>query len=367
MNSTPQATILVVDDTPQNLALMRGLLRPHFKTLFATDGRQALNLVAENPHIDLILLDVMMPDMDGYDVCRQLKAAPATAEIPVIFLTARTQSEDEREGLELGAADYVAKPINPPVLLARTRNQLVVKQARDVLRRQNELLESRVAERTRELVEMQDATIFAMSALAEKRDNETGNHILRTQHYVRALAVALREQPEYAADLDDATVEILFKAAPLHDIGKVGVQDSVLLKPGPLTPEEWALMREHPAHGRDAILAAERMISGSNAMLRCARDIAYCHHEKWDGSGYPQGLQGSEIPLSARLMAVADVYDALITRRVYKPAFSHDKAVSIIREGRERHFDPAIVDAFGQVEAEVQAIARRFDDASESD
>jgi putative two-component system response regulator len=356
------ATILAVDDTPENLTLIRGLLKGHYKTLFANNGEKALQLVAEGGGIDLILLDVMMPEIDGYEVCRRLKANPATADIPVIFLTAKTAVADEKLGLEIGAVDYVTKPISPPILMARIKNHLLVKQARDVLANQNARLETLVTERTLALSETQDATIYAMSALAETRDNETGNHIRRTQNYVKALALKLREGGTHAAALDDTTIDLLYKSAPLHDIGKVGIPDRVLLKPDKLDEEEWSVMRMHAVYGRDAIASAESLLSSGNRFLQHARDIAYCHHEKWDGSGYPQGLSGAAIPLSARLMAVADVYDALRSRRVYKPPFPHEKAVALIQEGDGRHFDPAVTAAFVAIADEFAAIAERFGD-----
>jgi putative two-component system response regulator len=362
MTEQALATVLVVDDTPENLALMRGLLKDHYKTLFATNGEQALKVAREHRGVDIILLDVMMPVMDGYEVCRQLKADERTRGIPVIFLTAKSQVEDERLGLDLGAVDYITKPISPPLFSARVRNHLLVKQARDQLANQNQLLEQRVRERTQALVETQDATIYAMSALAETRDNETGNHIRRTQHYVRALAQALQALPDFQAELSDEVIDLLYKSAPLHDIGKVGIPDRVLLKPGKLDPDEWVIMKKHVDYGRDAIRVAESQMHGDSSFLRLAREIAYGHHEKWDGTGYPQGLVGDAIPLSARLMAVADVYDALISRRVYKPPFSHEVAVGMIVEGRGRHFDPRIVDVFVGMAEQFKEIAQRFAD-----
>ncbi len=357
-----RSTVLVVDDTSDNLALMRDLLKPLYRTLFATNGEQALKLAAAAKSPQLILLDIMMPEMDGYEVCRRLKANPETADIPVIFLTAKSQPEDERRGLETGAVDYVTKPISPPILLARVKNHLFIKSAQDALKRQNEQLESLVAERTRDLAETKAATIFAMSSLAETRDNETGNHIRRTQHYVRALAMALRKHPRFTDELTEDNIKLMYSSAPLHDIGKVGVPDSILLKPGPLDEDEWVTMRKHAIYGRDAIMAAEKMLSQESTFLRYAREIAYGHHEKWDGSGYPHGLKGDEIPVSARLMAVADVYDALISRRVYKPPFPHEKAVAIIAEGRGTHFDPDMAETFLEINDEFRSIALKFGD-----
>ena len=283
--------------------------------------------------------------------------------MPVIFLTAKTQVEDESLGFEVGCVDYITKPISPPIVMARVRTQLALKAAADFLRDNNDYLAAEVARRTKQLSVIQDVTIMAMASLAETRDNETGNHIRRTQHYIRVLALELRKQPKFAALLDDATIELLFKSAPLHDIGKVGIPDAILLKPGRLTAEEFEIMKTHAAIGRDAIAAAEALLDEPVSFLAHAREIAYSHQEKWDGSGYPQGLVGERIPLSARLMAVADVYDALISRRVYKPAMPHDKAVQIIREGRGTHFDPDVVDAFVTIQELCRAIAERFADS----
>jgi putative two-component system response regulator len=248
-------------------------------------------------------------------------------------------------------------------VLARVRTHLALKAAADFLRDKNEYLAAEVARRTKQISTVQDVTIMAMASLAETRDNETGNHIRRTQHYVRALALELRKLPKFASSLDDTTVELLFKSAPLHDIGKVGIPDAILLKPGKLTPEEFEVMKTHAALGRDAIVAAEQLLDEPVSFLQYAREIAYCHQEKWDGSGYPEGLAHERIPLSARLMAVADVYDALISRRVYKPPFPHAQAVAIIREGRGKHFDPEVVDAFLAIQDACHAIAMRYADS----
>lgn len=355
-------TILVVDDTPDNIALLSTLLKDRYKVRAANNGERALAIAAGQPRPDLILLDIMMPGMDGYEVCERLKIDPHTADIPVIFLTAKVQVEDEEFGLRLGAVDYITKPISPPIVLARVETHLTLKRARQFLQDRNAYLEAEVWRRSREVMAIQEVTIMAMASLAETRDNATGNHIRRTQHYVRALAQHLRHHPRFAAALNDETIELLFKSAPLHDIGKVGIPDRILLKPGRLTPDEFEIMKTHAALGRDAIAAAERYLDTPDSFLRFAREIAYSHQEKWDGSGYPEGLWGEQIPLSARLMAVADVYDALISRRIYKPALPHEQAMAMIREGRNQHFDPDIVDAFLECAEQFRAIAARFAD-----
>ena len=362
MNPAAKPSVLIVDDTPENLALMNGLLKDEYRTRVASSGDRALKIAAAPPHPDLILLDIMMPGMDGFEVCRKLNADAATRSIPIIFLTAKSEVEDEQKGFGMGAVDYITKPISPPIVIARVRTHLALKAAADFLRDQNAYLESEVGRRTRELQVVQDVTIMAMASLAETRDNETGNHIRRTQNYVRTLALELRTDPKYAPQLDDATVELLYKSAPLHDIGKVGIPDAILLKPGKLTLEEFDIMKTHTTVGRDAILAAERLIEAPSSFLRHARDIAHYHQEKWDGSGYPEGLAGEAIPLSARLMAVADVYDALISRRVYKPPYPHERAVAMMLEGRGSHFDPAILDAFLLISEQFRAIAEKFAD-----
>jgi putative two-component system response regulator len=354
--------VLIVDDAPELLASMNELLKDDYRTKVATNGEQALKIAATHPLPDLILLDVVMPGMDGYEVCRRLKADPATAAIPVIFLTVRSEIEDEREGFAAGCVDYITKPVSPPILEARVKTQLALKTTQDFLRDQNAFLEAEVERRTRELRMIQDVTIMAMASLAETRDNETGNHIRRTQNYVAALARRLQARGSYPGELTDDAIELIRKSAPLHDIGKVGIPDSILLKPGRLTPEEWEIMKTHTTLGRDAILAAEKLISVPSSFLRYAREIAHYHHEKWDGSGYPEGLGGERIPISARLMAVADVYDAFISRRVYKPAYTHEMAVEYIRESRGRHFDPDMVDAFLAIQEDFRAIAQRFAD-----
>ena len=355
-------TILVVDDTPDNIALLSTLLKDRYKVRAANNGERALAIAAGQPRPDLILLDIMMPGMDGYEVCERLKVDPHTADIPVIFLTAKVQVEDEEFGLRLGAVDYITKPISPPIVLARVETHLTLKRARQFLQDRNAYLEAEVWRRSREVMAIQEVTIMAMASLAETRDNATGNHIRRTQHYVRVLAQHLRHHPRFAAALNDETIELLFKSAPLHDIGKVGIPDRILLKPGRLTPDEFEIMKTHAALGRDAIAAAERYLDTPDSFLRFAREIAYSHQEKWDGSGYPEGLWGEQIPLSARLMAVADVYDALISRRIYKPALPHEQAVAMIREGRDQHFDPDIVDAFLECAEQFRTIAARFAD-----
>ncbi len=357
-----KATVLVVDDTPDNLTLMSSLLKDEYKVKVANGGEKALRIAQSDNPPDLVLLDIMMPAMDGYEVLDQLKHDPRTRDIPVIFLTAKSDVEDERKGLELGAVDYITKPISPPIVLARVKTQLSLKASADFLRDKAKFLEEEVAKRTREVRAIQDVTILAMASLAETRDSDTGNHIRRTQYYVRALAEKLKTHPRFAYFLTASNIELLFKSAPLHDIGKVGIPDSILLKPGNFDAQEFQIMKTHAALGRDAINHAEISLGTDVEFLRMAKEIALSHQEKWDGSGYPEGLSGDGIPISARLMAVADVYDALISKRVYKEAMDHEKAAQIIAEGKGTHFDPDMVDAFLQIHDEFREIAKRFAD-----
>ncbi len=357
--------ILVVDDGPENLALISSLLKEQYQVKVATSGEKALSIIANGKQKpDLILLDIIMPGMDGYGVCTQLKASELTSSIPIIFLTSLTKVENEEEGFRFGAVDYIHKPISPSVLLARVQTHLQLKEAQDFLRIQNSILEKMVKHRTLELTQSQQATIVAMGALAEFRDPETGNHLRRTQHYVKQLAFELSKSPDYSEYLLEDRIDVLFKSAPLHDIGKVGIPDKILLKPGKLTTEEFEIMKDHTFFGKIAIHEAQKQTEISNSFLAMSEQIAACHHEKWDGTGYPYGLAGTNIPCSARLMAIADVYDALVTKRSYKDAFSHEKAVQIIKESSGTHFDPEIVGAFLRISDEFADILKTFTDDS---
>ena len=357
-------TLLLVDDTPENLTVLGEILMPYYRVRVANSGARALVAAASEPRPDLILLDVMMPEMDGYKVITHLRSNPLTLDIPVIFITALDATEDETKGLELGAADYITKPVRPAIVLTRVRGQIELKEARDRMRDQNAWLEAEIERRMRQNQMIQDVSMRALASLAEARDNETGNHILRTQGYVKVLAEELSKLPQYAEKLTPTIIESYVKAAPLHDIGKVGIPDRALHKPGKHTPEEWELMKTHAKVGSDAIWRAiqdEEDQAGLD-FLRIAMDIAHYHHEKWDGSGYPEGFSGENIPLPARLMALADVFDALISKRVYKPAFTVEHTTEIILNGRGKHFDPDVVDAFVARLDEFYAIAARHTD-----
>jgi len=358
-NSRPEIEdkVLLVDDNTTNLQLLHETLDGlGYKLLIAKNGQAAL-AITQKAGPSLILLDIMMPEMDGYEVCRRLKADKNTAHIPVIFITALTDDEDEAKGLGMGAVDYITKPINPELVRARVHNHLELKRHQDHL-------EQLVKERTRRLALTQAVTIESLATLAEYRDPETGGHIKRTQNYVKALAVHLKDHQRFRSELNDEIIDLLYLSAPLHDLGKVGVRDNVLLKPGKLTDEEFEEMKKHTIYGEEALRITEQKL-GEDSFLQYAREIAYTHQEKWDGSGYPQGLKGDDIPTPGRLMALADVYDALISKRVYKPPFPHEKAVEIIVEGKGKHFDPDIVEAFLELEDTFRNIALTFADYDE--
>lgn len=368
-------TLLIVDDQPENLAVLGDLLEPHYRVIAATSGQRALQLAASASPPDLILLDVTMPEMDGYAVLTRLREDPTTRDIPVVFVTARDDDLDEEHGLTLGAADYITKPIRPAIVLARVLTQLENKQARDLLKNQNTWLAAEVDRRMHDNELIQNASLHALALLAETRDTDTGNHLNRTQAYVALLVEALGCHPDYAEQLKGELPKSIVRAAPLHDIGKVGIPDHILNKPGKLTDEEFAIIRNHSRIGGEAIdVAVCRVMDADSsplagdrsglAFLVTAGMIARWHHERWDGTGYPDRLAGETIPLPARIMAVADVYDALITPRIYKPALPHAEAVEIIRAGRGSQFDPILIDVFEGLHVRFAEIAVQFRDSA---
>ncbi|WP_160288353.1 two-component system response regulator [Pseudomonas sp. QL9] len=357
-----QEVILVVDDQPDNLMLMSELLMGHYQVRVAASGAKALRVAQSSPAPDLVLLDIMMPEMDGYEVCRRLKADPRTRDIPVIFLTGVVSSADEQRGLDLGAVDYITKPISPPVTLARIRAHLKLKANADFLRDKSEFLELEVRRRTRELQAVQGATLEAMATLCDLRDNPHSRHLLRIEQYMRLLADSLARRDGEASELDLEQIELLARSAQLHDIGKVVVPDRVLLNPGQLSPEDMALMQSHTTAGRDALEAAESRLGMSAEFLRFAKEITYSHHERWDGSGYPQGLLGEQIPLSARLLALIDCYDELTSRHPYQAPLSPEEAQQRIIAASGSHLDPQVVEAFVEVADGFAAIALRYAD-----
>ena len=374
--------IIAVDDQPDNLLILEDYLGREYAVTTFGRGQQLIDYFTAGGEADLILLDVVMPMPDGYTLCRWLKGGPLTRDIPVMFLTSLESSTDEAFALSLGAEDFIHKPLSQAVVLGRVRNHLLLAQARKSLQDQNRTLERMVAERTRKIQEQSDelarrssqiiaaqsATISAFCSLVEARDNETGNHILRTQHYMLALCEVMRLSPHHALELSDENITQIFKSAPLHDIGKVAIPDHILLKPGKLDPAEWEIMKRHAEFGAAAIAAAQGEIGNADtSFLEYARLIALTHHERWDGSGYPRALAGGDIPLAGRMMAVADVYDALISRRIYKPPYSHDEAIAMIVEERGKHFDSEIIDRMLTISGRFADIARRFADAGSDD
>lgn len=334
-----QATLLVVDDTPENIDVLKGLLGSDYKIKAAINGEKALKIAASDQPPDLILLDIMMPGMDGYEVCRHLKAEPKTAPIPVIFLTAKAETADEEAGFLLGAVDYITKPISPPIVKARVATQLA-------LFNQSRALEAKVQERTAMLEKTRLQVIQRLGRAAEFKDNETGLHVIRMSHYSGLLAEA--------AGWAEAEVQLLLSAAPMHDIGKIGIPDAVLTKPAKLDDQEWETMRKHPSIGAE-ILGEE-----DSALMRLAHQVALTHHEKWDGSGYPTGISGENIPQAGRIVAIADVFDALTCVRPYKKAWTTEDAINLLQAEAGKHFDPQLVSLFVSILPQVESIRKQY-------
>ena len=355
-------SLLIVDDSPANLSLLAGLLIEHYSVKTVNAGSRALKVASEQQP-DLILLDIMMPELDGYEVCRRLKAEPRTREIPAIFLTSKTDPDSERLGMTLGAVDYISRPATPAVLLSRVKAHLVAAANTRALRVSNEYLEFEVSRRTRQMAALQNVTILALASLAEARDSETGNHLQRTQRYMELLCRQLGNNARFSDYLSTERIQLMVRCAPLHDIGKVGIPDRILLNPGRYKPADFEIMKTHCVLGRNAIANARASTGENDDFFQIAEELIYSHHERWDGTGYPQGLAGDAIPIPARLMALADVYDAIISPRVYKDGLPHARAAQIIAEGRGRHFDPDVVDAFVSLNAEFQAVAAGFADS----
>ncbi|MFC1751038.1 HD-GYP domain-containing protein [Pseudomonadota bacterium] len=349
--------VLIVDDMPENISLLVEALKDDYAVIATTLGKKALQMANLDPIPDLILLDINMPSMDGYEVFEKLRENKKTRHISVIFITALNDDESEELGLELGAVDYIRKPFNTRLVKNRVHNHLELKKYRDQL-------EEIVDHRTEEVIHLQDALLGSMGSLAEYRDPETGGHIKRTQHYIKLLAESMKDHPPFTGLLDKQMIEILFKVAPLHDIGKVGVPDHILLKPDKLTHSEFSEMKKHVNYGTAVVKDIESTV-GKEPLSHVAIQIIDGHHEKWDGSGYPRGLRGKQISIPGRLMAIVDVYDALISKRVYKSPMPHPHAVQIIREGRGTHFDPDITDAFLAKENEIKQVALKFADFDE--
>jgi putative two-component system response regulator len=360
--SAQKSKVLIVDDTDLNIDILVDALGDRYDLFTALDGESALAQVKAN-FPDIILLDVVMPGLSGYEVCAKLKADPATADIPIIFLTAMTDINDKARGFELGAVDYMVKPFAILEVQARLDVHLSLLNARKALRRQNEILEVKVKERTQELSITQSVIIEAMASLAETRDQETGDHVQRTRLYVHLLAVQLASHPRFGDYLALLEPDELGKAATLHDIGKVGVPDNILLKPAKLTPEEFEEMKKHTVYGHNILHRLTRRLPNNNFLV-LADEIAWSHHEKWNGLGYPRGLKGDEIPIPGRLMAIADVYDALISVRPYKKAMSDEEARDFIVSQSGIHFDPDVVSAFTDLTDMFRFVASQLKDGA---
>nr|WP_319494057.1 two-component system response regulator [uncultured Desulfobacter sp.] len=341
-------TILIVEDSPENIDVLAGILKKDYRLKIATNGEKALNIMAQPEFPDLILLDIQMPGMDGYEVCRTLKQNPATRKIPVIFVTALSSVQDEETGFAAGGVDYIIKPVSPSIVRQRVKTHMA-------LYDQNRILEEKVTQRTRQLenafLRIKDGsleTIHILSKAAEYRDEDTGSHIYRMSNYSAAIADQM--------GLPENVVESILYAAPMHDVGKIGIPDSILLKPGGLTDDEFAVMKQH------TLIGARILENSKTEFIRLGEIIALTHHEWWNGKGYPRGLKGKEIPLVGRIIAVADVFDALTTKRPYKDAFPLDVSFQIIAESRGIQFDPEVVDAFFLIKSEILKIRKKYSD-----
>ena len=346
LESSPPV-VLVVDDTETNIDILVDILSDLYEVSVALDGESALeSVISDQP--DIILLDVMMPGIDGHEVCQRLKNNPETTHIPIIFVTAKTETEDESKGFALGAVDYITKPISPSVVLARVKTHLQLKQAQESLKDQNRVLEQAVAQRTQELEETRLEIILKLGRAAEFKDTETGLHVIRMSHYSSILG--------QAAGMKEHQAKLLLNAAPMHDIGKIGIPDAVILKPGKLTSEEFAIIQTHPTIGADIIGQQ------NSELLQMAHSVALNHHEKWNGKGYPNGLKGEEIPLVGRIVAIADVFDALTSVRPYKTAWSTERAFNLIKEDSGNHFDPKLASIFLQCQTDILKIKNQFEE-----
>lgn len=354
MNGNPtKKTVLLVDDVPENIAVLGGVLGNTYHIKIATSGIKALQIANGSAPPHLILLDIMMPGLDGFETCRQLKSNPLTQKIPVIFVTARGETRDETLGFQLGAADYITKPVNPSIVKARVKTHLLVYQQNCLLEEHNRTLEETVRERTaalqasrKEVIRTRLEIVRRLGRAGEYRDNQTGLHVIRMSLFSQFLARAL--------GWDEEESELLLNAAPMHDVGKIGIPDSILLKPGPLTKGEWKIMQFHPEFGSEIIGVHD------SALLSMARMIALTHHEKWDGSGYPKGLRGEEIPLSGRIVAIADVFDALASDRPYKASWSLEDTLAWMKKERGGHFDPQLLDRFLDIMPEIVQIKEKY-------
>lgn len=362
MKSLEMSKVLVIDDTEFNIDVIVGTLEDLYDVRVAMSGKDALQLVEIDPP-DIILLDIAMPQMDGFEVCRRIKTIPIAKDIPIIFVSANNHLESKMKAFELGGVDYIVKPFDIKEIQIRVKTQLELKYSKEILSNENHNLDKLVRIKTNELLLMRSAIIQTLATLAELRDDSTGHHILRTQHYVHILADYMLSHKIYSDVLTIESAENIILASPLHDIGKIGIEDAILLKPGKLTESEFDIMKQHTILGRNSMEVARRT-TDFNHFFEVAKEITYSHHERWDGSGYPQGLSGNAIPVSARIIAIADVYDALISKRVYKKPIEHSVAITMIIKEFGSHFDPLLADAFLHSIDAFHLIASKY---SESD
>ena len=362
---TKKPRILIADDAPANRHILAQFLKEMGYSIIETEnGREALDAVmSEKP--DIVILDIAMPEIDGIEVCRIIKTNPLTKIIPVVIITALGDDEHHLKALDAGADDFLTKPFMAHFLRARLKSLLALKLMNDASLGYQESLKQMNVDLMEKLISTQDITIIALAKLAEFRDPETGEHLERMREYSKVLAYKLRELPKYRYYISDQYIENLYKSSPLHDIGKVGIRDEVLFKPGKLSQDEFELMKQHTIIGGDALAAATKFSGTDRSFLDMGKEIAYSHHEKWNGTGYPRGLKGEHIPLSARILAIADVYDALTSKRVYKEAFTHDQSRKIIVEECVSHFDPEVLNAFQDLEDQFIDIRKRYQDAKD--
>lgn len=341
-NPVEKQRILVVDDEPTNIAVLAGILKDQYQIRAATNGEKALEIARSEDPPDIILLDIMMPEMDGWEVCRRLKSDYTTSRIPVVFVTAMIDAKDEVRGFELGAADYITKPVSPPIVEARVKTQLsLFDQTRE--------LDLKVQRRTRELNVTRLGVIQRLGRAAEYKDEDTGLHVIRMSHYSRIIGLA--------AGMDERDADTLLNAAPMHDVGKIGIPDKILQKPGKLDENEWREMQRHCEYGVEIIGDPQ-----GSELLEMASTVALTHHEKWDGSGYPRRLAGEEIPLVGRIVAIADVFDALTSERPYKQAWAVEDAVALLENGAGTHFDARLVKGFVASLPDILKIREQYQD-----
>lgn len=354
MSIHPKTKIMIIDDNVTNLNIARMALQEKYEVLLIPSGEKALGLF-ERITPDLILLDVDMPGMNGFEVIKHIKQSPfPVSNVPVIFLTAKNDSNSEYDGLNLGAVDYITKPFSFPLLLKRVELHLQLQQY-------SHHLEQMVEEKTKIISELQYSIVHIMSDMVERRDGSTGSHLLRTQDYLRILLSEVEAQHIYSDALCDVDDDLYIHASQLHDVGKISIPDNILLKAGKLSTEEFEIMKTHTLIGEEAICFAMENVQ-EQKFLGIAAAFAAAHHERWDGTGYPRALRGEKIPIEGRLMAIVDVYDALISERPYKRPFSHETAKHIILDGCGTHFDPLLVAVFEKVSSAFQAVAKSHKD-----